>query len=278
MESQLVLIQNKIFAFRNQKVMLDRDLAQLYGVETKKLNQAVKRNIERFPEDFMFQLTDEECSRSQFVTLNEVPCNAVSSGVECSRSQIVTLNKVPCNAVSPCEECSRSQIVTLNKMPCNAVSSCEECSRSQFVTLNKGRGSNIKYAPYAFTELGIAMLSSVLTSQTAIEVNMRIMRAFVAVRQFLAIPPAERLTMLEYEVKRLATTIDDTFADYNNFSEDTRTQLGILSKSLVELQEAKNNTQKPSPIGYIAIAQARAEAEKANKNKNKKTKKNKKTT
>ncbi len=245
MESQLVLIQNKIFAFRNQKVMLDRDLAQLYGVETKKLNQAVKRNIERFPEDFMFQLTDEECSRSQFVTLNEVPCNAVPSGVECSRSQIVTLNKVPCNGVSP----------------------CEECSRSQFVTLNKGRGSNIKYAPYAFTELGIAMLSSVLTSQTAIEVNMRIMRAFVAVRQFLAIPPAERLTMLEYEVKRLAATIDDTFADYNNFSEDTRTQLGILSKSLTELQEAKNNTQKPNPIGYIAIAQARAEAEKANKKK-----------
>ncbi|GHT45269.1 DNA-binding protein [Bacteroidia bacterium] len=209
MELQPVLIQNKIFAFRNQKVMIDRDLAQLYGVETRSLNQAVKRNLERFPEDFMFQLTDDEFQ------------NWIS--------QIVTSKPL--------------EIIGLRKKP------------------------------YAFTELGIAMLSSVLTSKTAIEINMKIMRAFVAVRQFLAIPPAERLTMLECEVKRLAATIDDTFADYNDFSEDTRTQLELLSKSLVELQEAKNNIQKPSPIGYIAIAQARAEAEKANKNK----KKNKKT-
>ena len=110
--------------------MLDSDLARLYGVETRVLNQAVKRNIERFPEDFMFQLSKEE-----------------------SQNLI-------------------SQIVTSN-------------SRSQNVTLNVERGKNIKYLPYAFTENGVAMLSSVLRSKTAIEVNIRIMRAFTAMRSFL---------------------------------------------------------------------------------------------
>ena len=110
--------------------MLDSDLARLYGVETRVLNQAVKRNIERFPEDFMFQLSKEE-----------------------SQNLI-------------------SQIATSS-------------SRSQNVTLNVERGKNIKYMPYAFTENGVAMLSSVLRSKTAIEVNIRIMRAFTAMRSFL---------------------------------------------------------------------------------------------
>lgn len=109
--------------------MLDSDLARLYGVETRVLNQAVKRNIERFPEDFMFQLSKEE-----------------------SQNLI-------------------SQIATSS-------------SRSQNVTLNVERGKNIKYMPYAFTENGVAMLSSVLRSKTAIEVNIRIMRAFTAMRSF----------------------------------------------------------------------------------------------
>lgn len=112
-------IENKIVEIRGQQVMLDRDLAMLYGVETKRLNEQVKRNKERFPEDFMFQLTDEDCSRSQIATLNT------------------------------------------------------------------DRGKNIKYLPYAFTENGIAMLSGVLRSQTAIEANIRIMRAFSAMRKFL---------------------------------------------------------------------------------------------
>ncbi|MBP9993846.1 MAG: ORF6N domain-containing protein, partial [bacterium] len=124
---------------RNQQVMLDSDLAVLYGVETKVLNQAVSRNIERFPEDFMFQLTWEEC--------------------ENLRSQIVTSS-------------SRSQFVTLN-------------SRSQIATLNLKQGDNIKYLPYAFTEQGVAMLSGVLHSPTAIEANIRIMRAFVGMRRFI---------------------------------------------------------------------------------------------
>ena len=118
---QLVVVDNiesLIKVIRGQQVMLDRDLATLYGVETKRLNEQVKRNIKRFPEDFMFQLTKDECLRSQIATLNE------------------------------------------------------------------GRGQHLKYMPYVFTENGVAMLSSVLRSDTAIEVNIRIMRAFTSMRHF----------------------------------------------------------------------------------------------
>ena len=146
--NQLLQIEPLIRTIRGQQVLLDSDLAILYGVETKRLNQQVKRNIERFPEDFMFQLTQEE--------------------VICSRSQIATLNE---------GTNLRSQIVTLNAE--------EDSLRSQNATLNK-RGQNVKYLPYAFTENGIAMLSSVLRSPIAIQVNIRIMRAFTAMRQFIA--------------------------------------------------------------------------------------------
>jgi hypothetical protein len=118
-------IQSKVFTIRGQQVMLDRDLAALYGVETKHLNEAVKRNIERFPPNFMFRLTREEA------------------------------------------EFSRSRFATLNNNP-------EE----------KKRGQNIKYLPYAFTEQGVAMLSSVLKSKRAIAINIEIMNTFVAVRQY----------------------------------------------------------------------------------------------
>lgn len=128
--SLLLPIESLIHVIRGQQVMLDSDLARLYGVETRVLNQAVKRNIERFPEDFMFQLAKDE-----------------------SQNLI-------------------SQIATSS-------------SRSQNVTLNIERGKNIKYMPYAFTENGVAMLSSVLRSKTAIEVNIRIMRAFTSMRSFL---------------------------------------------------------------------------------------------
>jgi phage regulator Rha-like protein len=129
------IIEKRIFLFRGQKVMLNIHLAELYQVEPKVLNQAVKRNIERFPQDFMFQLTWDEVSRlkSQFVI-----SNAISDKV------------------------SRSQIVTLK------------------------RGFNIKYPPYAFTEQGVAMLSSILHSKRAIRVNIEIMRAFVKLRKILA--------------------------------------------------------------------------------------------
>jgi hypothetical protein len=114
-------IDQAILLLRGQKVLLDRALAELYGLHTRVLVQAVKRNLTRFPEDFMFQLTWEEV---------------------------------------------------------------EHLSRSQIVTLKRGR--NIKYAPYAFTEQGVAMLSSVLHSDRAVQVNIEIMRAFVRLRRLLA--------------------------------------------------------------------------------------------
>ena len=119
------IIEDKIFTIRGVQVMLDKDLAELYGVETKVLNQAWKRNIERFPEDFCFQLTKEE--------------------VDILRSQIATLNSENIS--------SRSQIVILNNE--------KEPLRSQIVTLNNEneRGKHSKYLPYAFTEQGVAMLA-----------------------------------------------------------------------------------------------------------------------
>ena len=127
-------IQNRIYEIKGERVLLDFDLAVLYEVPTKVLNQAVKRNIKRFPKDFMFQLTKEE--------LEEL----------------------------------RLQIET---------SETGDSSRSQNVTLKSGRGSNVKYLPYAFTEQGIAMLSGILNSDKAIAMNIAIMRAFVEVRRIL---------------------------------------------------------------------------------------------
>jgi len=129
-------IASKIYLIREKKVMLDRDLAQLYEVETKVLNQAVKRNIKRFPDDFMFQLTKEE-----FDSL-------------------------------------RSQIVTL-----------------------EGKGKYPKYLPYAFTEQGVAMLSSVLNSDRAIIVNIQIMRTFTQLRDLLSTNDAIRQKIEAMEAK-----------------------------------------------------------------------------
>ena len=137
-------IDQRIIVLRDQKVMVSSDLARLYAVKPKALVQAVKRNIARFPADFMFQLTWDE----------------------------VTL--------------LRSQLVTLNERPVVA-------SRSPRVTLK--RGQNVKYAPYAFTEQGVAMLSSVLRSERAVQVNIEIMRAFV------------RLRAMAYSYKELANKI-----------------------------------------------------------------------
>lgn len=127
-------IQNRIYEIRGERVMLDRDLAALYEVDVKVLNQAVKRNLKRFPADFMFQLTKEEFDELRFQ-------------FEASES--------------------------------------DNSSRSQIVTLKTGRGSNLKYLPYAFTEQGVATLSGVLNSDKAINMNIAIMRAFVAIRRIL---------------------------------------------------------------------------------------------
>ena len=184
---QLEVIQSKIYDIRGQKVMLDRDLAEMYGVETRALNQAVKRNTDRFPVDFMFQLTDEE--------------------TEIWKSQIVMSNSI--------------------KM-------------------------GVRRNPYVFTELGVAMLSSVLNSKTAIQINMGIMRAFVAARQLLLNPPTDPVRELQSEVKELKEYIEEVFADYNDINDDTRMQLELINQTLAELQAQKALADKPrNPIGFI---------------------------
>lgn len=119
-KDEVEAIKQKIFVIRNQKVMIDTDIAFLYQIETRNLVQAVKRNLDRFPSDFMFQLTEEE----------------------------------------------------YNSL------------RSQFVTSNKGRGGR-RYLPYAFTEYGVVMLSSILNSMRAIQMNIYIVRAFIKMRESL---------------------------------------------------------------------------------------------
>ncbi len=183
--NELQAIQNKIYEIRGQKVMLDRDLAELYGVETRALNQAVKRNADRFPSDFMFQLTNEE--------------------VDIWKSQIVMSNSI--------------------KM-------------------------GVRRNPYAFTELGVAMLSSVLKSPIAIQVNIGIMRAFVAVRQMIsANPMAVRLSVLEKNFAELKQDLEEIFMDYNDINEDTRAQLEAINTTLAELQAKPKEKSRPR-IGF----------------------------
>ena len=164
-------IENKIFTIRGVQVMLDRDLAELYEVETKRINEQVKRNIERFPEEFCFQLTKEEVEilRSQIATLN-TENSFLRSQNETSKSEIPTLKSQIAT--------SRSQFVTLNTE--------DSFLKSQIVTSKKeNRGGN-RYLPYAFTEQGVAMLASILKSETAVKVSIQIMNAFVQMRHFLS--------------------------------------------------------------------------------------------
>lgn len=144
-----IRIEEAILLIRGQKVMLDRDLAALYGVTTSHLNRAVKRNFDRFPEDFMFQLTAEE-----------------AEGLRC-----------------------------------------------QFGILKLGRGQHYKYLPFAFTEQGVAMLSSVLRSPRAVQVNVAIMRAFVRLRQALSLHKdlAHKLAELERKIEGHDTAIRSLF-------------------------------------------------------------------
>ena len=154
-EIAIEVIATRILEIRGKKVMLDRHLAKLYGVTVKILNQAVKRNIKRFPEDFSFKLSWEEA------------------------------------------ESLRSQIVTLN-------STKNETSQ---------RGRHIKYLPYVFTEHGVAMLSSVLNSERAIQVNILIMRAFTKLREILLTHEelAVKIDALEKKYAEHDETIKDIF-------------------------------------------------------------------
>ena len=178
---ELAIIQSKIYEIRGQKVMLDRDLAEMYGVETKNLNLTVKRNLKRFPEDFMFQLTADEW-----------------------------------------------QILRLQ----NETSSW----------------GGTRYMPFAFTEQGVAMLSGLLNSDIAIQINISIMRAFIAIRQMVLNPP-DRIGELQNEMRELKQYIEEMFTDQNDINEDTRVQLEIISQTLAEMQ-TKQIDKPRRPIGY----------------------------
>ena len=174
MEDQSLLseetISNKIYFIRGQKVMLDSDLALLYGIETKVLKQSVKRNISRFPEDFMFELTKIE----------------------------------------------------------------SDSLRSQIVTLEKGRGKYQKYLPFAFTEHGVLMLSSVLKSDKAIQTNIQIMRIFTKVRQMLLDTTEIKVDILQIQKKL----------------ENHDKNIELVFSYLDELTEKKEDENERVKIGY----------------------------
>lgn len=180
-------IKRKIYEIRGQRVMLDFDLADSYGIETKQLKRQVKRNLERFEgEDFMFVVT------------------------------------------------------------------WEELSRCQIGTMNIRRGQNIKYPPFAFTELGVAMLSSVLTSPVAIKINRDIMRAFVAIRH--ALPNMATKQDVE-ELRRRIKALEESGMDTKVEIEETREELIKVYEALTQLGEKQ---QEPLPeIGYAAIKKRR---------------------
>jgi hypothetical protein len=173
MENEILLseelISNKIYFIRNQKVMLDRDLATLYGIETKRLKEQVKRNISRFPEDFMFELT-----KSEF-----------------------------------------------------------ENWRSQFATSNSDK-MGLRYLPMVFTEHGVLMLSSVLKSDKAIQVNIQIMRIFTKVRQMLLDTTELKIDILQIQKKL----------------ENHDKNIELVFSYLDELTEKKENEPPRTSIGY----------------------------
>ena len=191
-------IKSRIYEVRNHKVMIDSDLAELYQVETKNLKRAVRMNIERFPEDFMFELTKEE----------------------------------------------------YDALRCN------------FFTLKNGRGQHSKYLPYAFTQEGIAMLSGLLRSPIAIQVNINIMRVFFQMRQALVAIGDTKLQIeqIRTEIKQLRIDMEESLRDQNDinamFAEDhdnIATQLENINDAIAQLQADDNQRQinmQRTPIGF----------------------------
>ena len=188
----LEVIKSKIYEIRGQRVMLDRDLAQMYGVETKVLNQAVRRNLERFPEDFMFMLTQTECK------------------------------------------------------------SLEISVRSQFVTSKSGGN---RYSSLAFTEQGVAMLSSVLRSKTAIQINISIMRAFVTMRSFAFSISAvtSELTEFKERMLQIEQCCKDNADAVGDLSEDMQQELDDIYLALSQLvakQKENDGLKERQKIGF----------------------------
>jgi len=188
--NEITVIQNKIYEIRGQRVMLDFDLAHLYQVETKVLKQAVRRNSQRFPADFMFEISVEEYN------------------------------------------------------------SLKTSLRSQIVTSNKG---GVRYMPFAFTEMGVAMLSSVLRSETAILANIAIMRAFVAMRNYIATMTTVTAELAEIRAKLalLERTDADNAEAIGDLSEDMRKELDTIYDAIAALS-VRIPQARPSrrPIGF----------------------------
>ena len=194
---ELEIIRNKIYEIRGQRVMLDFDLAALYQVETKRLKEAVRRNMARFEGDnFMFELSDNEYNMLK-----------------------ATL---------------RSQIASLE--------------------LNiDGRGKYPKYPPFAFTEIGVAMLSSVLRSETAILVNRAIMEAFVAMRNYITTTNTLTAELSEIRTKLalLERADEDNAEAVNDLSEDMRKELDNIYQAIAALSVKVPQARKQArPIGY----------------------------
>lgn len=192
---ELQVIQNKIYEIRGRRVMLDFDLAQMYQVETKRLKEQVKRNIERFPDDFMFELTPKE--------FEDLRCQSGTSSL-----------------------------------------------RSQIATSNRG---GTRYMPFAFTEQGVSMLSAVLRSDVAVQVSISIMRAFVAMRNYIA--GTTTVTVELAELRALIELVrrdgEDTLRELNDLSEDTRKDIDNLYNAIGELSIKAVQLEKPRrPIGY----------------------------
>lgn len=184
----LVNVHSKIFEVRGRWVILDRDLAVLYGVTTSALNQAVKRNLKRFPSDFMFQLTDEETEKW------------------------------------------KSQIVM-----------------TKSVTMGMRRNPN------AFTEQGVAMLSGLLNSDVAINANITIMRAFVAMRQYIMTSKqiTAELAEIRTKLKLLERNDEDNLEAVNDLSEDMRAEIENLYHAIAELSLKSIEIAKPrNKIGF----------------------------
>ena len=197
---EIELIQQKIYEVKGKKVMFDDDLAALYEVETKRLKEAVRRNIRRFPSDFMFEVTPHE------------------------RKQAV------------------ENQVLLEPIDNKGVTSL----RSQFASSSWG-GS--RYNSFAFTELGVAMLSSILNSDIAIEKNIMIMRAFVAMRNF-AQYIADHYQALHKEIGDIKSYIEEILADQNDINEEHQAQLDAISIALSELQNGNQSFAERRIIGY----------------------------
>jgi len=239
-------LSERIYTVRGCQVMLDVDLAEIYEVPNKALKQAVRRNIERFPIGFLFEITKEED--------------------ESLRSQSVTSSE----KIRSLRPCLRSQNVSSNEKTCSGDQFDSGMSSKLVISRTSGRGGN-RYAPFAFTEPGVAMLSAVLGSQRAIEVHINITRAFAHFRRQMARYEsifAPKLEALEKGVSSLESTVAELSRKVDRFIDLHQTQKTIVTQprarnKVVAIQQAvakhcgRQVEELKSPMRDRAISQAR---------------------